>query len=422
MIVLPIYIILLFVFYVLNKNAFGKGLSYANFFLVLWCVIPAVSVFGLYSFYIPSIKVHMYIILMIVVFECSTLFFLRVKVSNKKIVLKTDIKDIKWDMMLVISFICLAVLFPSFLTSIRYAMINGYYSLRIKILNNVIISAKNRLIIQEIVQPLIIVTTMVSLYELVQNRKIRLVTVVSLINCCVYMLTLGNRWLLMEVLLLIVIFVVDKYSLNIIAIVKYNKWITRIGVVLVLGMVFITTQRSIRGSDGLFYDLYSYFVGSIHLFGIAVKDPGSFKLTATDYLYGKELFASLIGLINDFLAVFGVDSFMQSGIAIINEITQGFYFVSPSTHMNNNFTMLYGFLRDGGVLGIIIDTMLLALLQVRLFKNKQKSIYHKLMYYFGISMIPFLIFEWIYGRVYVLMVFVILMILSRIDRSTIKKT
>lgn len=421
MIVLPIFIILLFVFYVLNKNAFGKGLSYANFFLVLWCVIPAVSVFGLYSFYVPPMKVYLYIILMIVTFELATLFFLRVRISNRKTFLKTDIKEIRWDMMMVISIICFAVLFPSFLTSIRYAMINGYYSLRIKILNNVIISAKNRLIIQEIVQPLIIVTTMVSLYELVQNKIIRLVTVVSLINCCVYMLTLGNRWLLMEVLMLIVVFVVDKYSLNIIAIVKYNKWITRIGIILVFGMVFITTQRSIRGSDGLFYDLYSYFVGSIHLFGIAIKDPSSFKLTASGYLYGKELFASIIGLINDFLAVFGIDSFMQSGIAIINEITQEFYFVSPSTHMNNNFTMLYGFMRDGGVLGIIIDTMLLALLQVKLFKNRQRSIYHKLMYYFGITMIPFLIFEWIYGRVYVLMVFIILMILAKIDRRTIKR-
>lgn len=417
MITVPIFVMLFFVFWILNTNSFKKNLNYANLFLTLWCVIPAVSAFGLYDFFVPPVQTYLYIILMIIIFECGTLFFKHVKMGKKEVSLYT-IEDINWTWMLIISIVCLIVIFPFFLISIKYALTNGYYYLRLQILNNGIIGAKNQVIIQNIIQPLIIITTMISLYELVENRKFKRVTFVSILNCGIYMLTLGNRWLLMEVLYLIIVFLISKYSLNIIAIIKKNKWVIRIGVILVIGMLFITTQRSIRGSTGIIYDVYTYFVGSIHLFGVAIGDPITFALDSSNYLFGKEFFSAIIGLMNNIFAFLGLDNIMQSGMSIVNEVTQKYYFVSSSTHMNNNITMVYGFMRDAGVLGIVIDSILLSLIYAKLFRSREKSLYHKMMYYFAVTMIPHLIFEWIYGRTFILIVFLILMILAKLDKKT----
>lgn len=412
-----IFIALLFVFYILNTNAFRNKINYANAFLLLWCLLSMLSTFGLYGFYVPPTETYLYIILMIIVFEFGTLFFRRVKMGSTAITSWT-IEDINWNLMLLVSLACFIIMIPFFVTSIRYALTNGFYYLRLKILNNEIITARNRVIIQDIIQPLIIVTTLSSLYELVEQKKFKSVTVISIINCALYMLTLGNRWLLMEVLYLIIVLLVSKYALNIITIIKRNKGMTRIGIVLVAGMLFITSQRSIRGSTGFIYDVYSYFVGSIHLFGVAVGNPTTFALSSSDYLYGSEFFSAVLGFINDVAAAFGKGDIVQPGMTVINEITQEYYFVSPETHMNNNITMVYGFMRDGGILGIIIDSILLSLIYMKLYKGRNGSVYSMMMYYFALSLLPFLIFEWFYGRTYVLMVFIILAILSKVDKHS----
>lgn len=412
--VIPIYLLVFCIFWILNTNSFRKRLNYSNVFLLLWCIIPSISSIGLYGFYTPPIEAHIYILLAIIVFETTTLFAKRFRVVRKnKIQMLSDTERVGWNLLLIISIVCFITIMSFFIVSIRYALSNSFYYLRIRILNNELFSARSRTMLQDIIQPLIIVTTLASVYHLVEKGKPRIVAVISIINCILYMLTIGNRWLIMEVMFIIIAVVIGKYGLNVIAILKSNKWISRIAVVLLLGLIFITVQRSIRGSTGLLYDVYAYFVGSVHLFGLAIKSPDVFQLGSSHYLWGQELISALIGLINNIGAAFGKGELFQSGIGAVNEITQKYYFVSPTTHMNNNVTMIYGFMRDCGVVGIIIDTALLALFCVILYKKRNQSIYRKLMYIFNISLLPFLIFEWFYARTFVLIVFIILALLDK---------
>lgn len=422
MLAILLYLIILLVFWVLNSKAFRKKLNYANIFLLLWCVIPSLSAIGLFEFYEPPFMTHIYIYIMILVFELFTLLGKRTRIGKYKHIDTNErptTEKINWRLMLIISLACLVIMIPFFVTAIRFALENGYYYLRLRVLNNELFAARDRIILQDIIQPLMIVTTLAGVYHLVERGKLKLVTVVSIIDCGIYMLTIGNRWLIMEVMFIIVTIVAGKYALNIFALLKRNKWVSRIAIILVVGMIFITLQRSIRGSTGLMYDIYAYFVGSIHLLGLAVGSPTQFALTGTDLLWGEELFGSFIGLINNIgIAIGRGDIINTTGI---NNIVQQYYFVSPKTHMNNNITMIYAFLRDFGVFGIIIDTAVLALFYIYLYKRRNRTIYTRLGYIFGLSLLPFLIFEWFYGRTFVLMVFIVLIALDRMNGFKVRK-
>lgn len=422
MIAIPLYLIILSFFWVLNSKAFKKTLNYANAFLLLWCIIPSFAAMSLFEFYEPPFMAHVYIYIMLLVFETSTLFGKKTRIKRLKRHIEPNehpsTETINWKVLLIISLFCLLVIIPFSITAIRFALSNGYYYLRLRVLNNEMFSARNRIILQDIIQPLMIVTTLAGIYHLVEYGKLKSITIISILDCILYMLTIGNRWLIMEVMFIILTIVVGRYALNIIALLKRNKWVSRIAVVLLGGMVFITLQRSIRGSTGLIYDVYAYFVGSIHLFGLAVGSPTQFALEGSPYLWGAELFGAFIGLVNNLGVAIGNGEIIST--TGINDIVQQYYFVSPNTHMNNNITMIYAFLRDCGVIGIVVDTAVLALFYVYLYKRRNRTIYRRLAYVFGLSLIPFLIFEWFYGRTFVLMVFLILIGLDKASPIKVK--
>lgn len=105
----------------------------------------------------------------------------------------------------------------------------------------------------------------------------------------------------------------------------------------------------------------------------------------------------------------------KSGVETINEVTQQFVFVSPQTFMNNNVTMIYAFLRDFGVWGLFICPFLLGAIYAHMYKLKkiQPNIYRKSVYYFSLSIMPFLLFEWMPARMSIILVPFVLYFLTR---------
>lgn len=403
---------------VVNTILFKKKINYANAFLLIWFVVTSLSAFGFYGFYIPVPLTYVYIFTMLIVFELSTVFLFIMRVNKKKARCKIEHK---WNVYLVISLLCTIVLVPTFLISMRYALANGFYYLRIRILYNELFPARVTLILKDIIQPLIIVTAIVSIYEIVNNGKYRMTVLTSFINTALYILTLGNRWLILEIICIGLVIVIRKYSLNLTRMINENKKLIPVASGLFLMIVFITSQRSISGSTGFIYDAYSYFVGSVHFFGVAVANPAEFVLDGSSYLFGTEFFSAFISLFNEVLLTLKINTSLESGMTVINQITQQYFFVSPTTHMNNNITMVYGFLRDGGVGGLVVDTILLALFLGILYIKRNKNIYNQYMYIFGVSLIPFTIFEWVYGRTYVLSTFIFLIIFKWGRRVFINK-
>ncbi len=89
------------------------------------------------------------------------------------------------------------------------------------------------------------------------------------------------------------------------------------------------------------------------------------------YLVGY-FFSGVITPIIIFLKIIlGVE--IQTGIEILNEVTQIFSNVSPKIKMNNNCTMIYAFLRDLGFAGLILYPSIIALFFSSVYKKNEEG-------------------------------------------------
>ena len=406
-----------FLLWIINTSFFHRAYNYANCFIGLWTVISFLSMCGFYDFYIPPESTYLYIAFMLLVFEIATLFGYKVRFGNKKnrrILSNYEdtrvlIKSIPFTL---INMVCTAFLIPYVRTGLSYIFVGGFNSLRQESLRT-LYSTGTKLVLMNIVQPIILASLIIGFWNLIRNRKFNWYIIIALLNSVLYILVFASRWILMEILMLLFVIVVQYYGGHIFKVIKDHKFLVAIGIFIVLIIITITAQRSVSSDGGVFKNIYTYFVGSIHLFGVACKNPSDFLLhDSSGYLYGGELLSGITDVV--FMVtnrIFHTD--FVTGISVLNNVTQKFYSVAPNVVMNNNFTMVYAFLRDGGLLGILFDTSILACVYAKIYKNRDSSLFYITTWCYMKSMALFLVFEWMFARTSMIMVPVALYFLTR---------
>ncbi|SMQ85072.1 oligosaccharide repeat unit polymerase [Bacillus sp. OV166] len=405
-----VFIVFILMFSFFNYLHFGKFVNYLNLFLGLWCTVSVLSMFGFYGLYIPPLKTYVYILIVLTLFEVSSIIFFRLKqgirVEQANIILR-------WKRLNSISMICLIILVPFAIKGFGVVITEGFYRLRISGFSEILYNTNEKLLLMNIVQPMVLAISLLSLIELIENKKIRLSLIISVFNCILYILIFGGRWVLLEFMLLAGIVLYDKFGGNFIRLIKNNKLITIVIAIIAIIILVITQQRSVAGGKGFLYNIYIYFVGSIHLFGVYMNNPKQYLITSDHLLYGKEFFGGFLEPIFLFLKFMGMN--IHSGIETINIISQQFVNVSPDAIMNNNSTMIYAFLRDFGILGLFICPFVLAIFYMHVYKRKLKSpnIYNRSVYYYSVSILPFLLFEWMPARMSIIVVLFFLYVLTR---------
>lgn len=271
-----IFIILVtLIFLIINYVHFQKLANFSNFFMLMWCIVSVLSSFGFYGLYVPPTKAYSYILLVMIMFGVSSLFLLRLKLNvNSE---KTSFK-LNWRKINIITALCMIVLLPFSIKGAAIVMSEGFYRLRLSGFSELLYSTNQKLLLMNIIQPLVLAISTLSLVELVENKKVRLSLVISVFNCFLFILIFGGRWILLEFVLLAGIILYDIYGGSISRLVKNNKLIMLLLSVIVLTIAIITLQRSVGGGDGLLYNIYIYFVGSIHLFGVYINNPVMYYL------------------------------------------------------------------------------------------------------------------------------------------------
>ncbi|PFO15347.1 hypothetical protein COJ70_18125 [Priestia megaterium] len=399
-----------FIFSIINYIYFKRFFNFASVFIFMWCAVSVLSSFGFYGLYVPPSKTYIYIMITIAAFEVSLLLFLKVRINIQT---QTEVIKLNWRRVNFISILCTVLILPFAMKGMVLVLSEGFYRLRLSGFSNLLYSTSEKLILMNVIQPLVLAISILSLIELIENKKVRISLVLSALNCLQYIFVFGGRWILLEFLLLAGIILYDTYGVNIIKLIKNNKLIMVIITTIILLIAIITSQRSVGGGEGFLYNIYVYFVGSIHLFGVYISDPSKYALTSQDLLFGRAFFA---GILEPFYLIVKFGGFnWKSGIEIINEVTQQFVFVSPATYMNNNVTMIYAFLRDFGFFGLIICPFILGAYYSYIYMGKRQSssIYRKGMYYYCLSIMPFLLFEWMPARLSIVLVPFCLYILTR---------
>lgn len=405
-----------FTVFIINTIIFKRIINYLNLFMLIWSSIAVLSTFGFYNFFTPPNLAYFYILLFLVTLEISSIVFLKVRIKTsmtKRISEPLYYKQLNWKRLNYISILCTLIMMPFAIKGLKVILSEGIYRLRISGFSDVLYTTSQKLLLMNIVQPLIITIAIFSIIDFVFNKKLRISLLITILNCLLYICIFGGRWILLEFVLLTCIIMISKYRLNLIEIVNKNKFAMISVAVIVIVMVVITYNRSVSGGSGIFYNIYVYFVGSIHLLGVYINSPDYYLLNGDNFLYGKELLSGVLQPLIIILQSIGFD--IKSGIEILNQTTQQYSYVSPNTIMNNNVTLIYPFLRDYGILSLIINTIVLAAIYsyIYLKKVKRSGIVFNSAYYFSVSLIPFLILEWMFARMSIILVFLFLFLLTR---------
>ena len=411
-----VYLILILMFFVINTHFFKKKSNYLNWFMTFFFGIAMLANIAPFGFARPILKTNIYIIVSLFVFELFSLFFLSIKGKNtneEKIEVKSSIN---WKALSLLSLVILILLLPKCIEGTNIILEYGFTKLRADVLVGDLYSNYTKIFINYILQP---TNTAIFIYSLIyyfRNKKIKLSLVFSLINIIQIVLIFAGRNIIFNSILLILIVSFCESKINIFELVKRNKKVVLIILAAVLSIVMITGDRSLKGDSSILFNGYSYFSGSIHLFDYHVKNPKISLLDDDHLLYGKGMFSPIGEFGNLVLKAVHKKMVDKTGIEIINEVTQKYYKLNNGTIMNNNVTFIYTCLRDFGILGLIIGPLLLSCLYSYIYKKQKKSntVLNKSMYYYLCSILPYLVFEFYFNRLSVIMTIIIIFIFNTI--------
>lgn len=394
-----IYTIVILLFITINKVVFKNFLNYLNIFLLIWYVASILSMGGFFNFTIPSTKAYIYILITLIFFEAFSIIFIKVTIKKKDYNKKIEYNyDINYKIIFLLSLCVTILMIPTTIRGTKVLLENGFGYLRNIGFTLELYTSYEKIFLVYIVKPLNIALLVYSLIDLVDNKKIRINFILCIINVIQYILTFGGRSALLEVILLVGIIVMAKYNTNIYQAIKNNKKIAILSIIVLISIVYITSQRSLNKNEGFLFNVYSYYVGSIHLFGIHLDNPSASLLDGEHLLYGREMFNSITEFINIFGSILHIN--FSTGIEEVNQVTQKYIYVSPNVLMNNNVTMIYAFLRDFDIYGLIIGPCVLAFIYAVSYKakNKKGEIQYRAVYYYLLSQLPYFLFEFVLAK------------------------
>lgn len=408
------YIIIYIMFVSINSYIYKKKINFCNIIITLWTIVSILSMFGFYDMYIPNNDTYMYILFFIISFEVFCLFFYKVKFT-KETSKSIDIKEenIKYKQMNTILTILICVMGYFAIQGIMTLISGGSFSeVRDAYLNYENFSNKLQMFISLVVVPLGQAIGIYAIIDCIDKKKIKLTILLFFVFLGELSIYTGGRGAIVNVALIIVIALMDKYNNNIIKIVKENKIIIITLIIIAVIIGTITLQRNLRGK-GIIYNVYCYFVGGIHLLGRYIENPERYLLTSDNLLYGQILISGFSYPITFILRLFGMN--IKAGLYTFYEITQQFVQISPSTTINNSVTMICYALRDFGVTGIFIYSALISYFFVYLYKKKIKEncILNRAMYYYFLKCAIFLFADFQFANTSTIFIFIYLILLYK---------
>lgn len=337
-------------------------------YTILWSTVGILSTFNLLNIIKPSIEIHKYIWISIITYNFFYIIMCK-KHPNKDYIFSNGYK-IKYSFISILNIIVIIIIMPLFIQACIKIIQVGFNNYRGNIRELAHTSHIGIFIRRTITFGIIDATSLIAAVELVnENKKLLKWAILGII---LYTITFGGRYVLMN----FVIYYISAFLL----IRKYKTIrIKRKYVVFcVLGLIAVTFGRGL-GEMSFAEMIYLYYVGSLSFLQLILDNPLRFGLS--EYTYGYMTFGFVIEPIVYFLkAFFGLDIDIPS--YHFNIYAQPFYNIGTGGSIviyNNNTTFFYHFLRDFGIVGIILGVAFIALICAALDNVYQKTSNYKVL-------------------------------------------
>lgn len=357
---------------------------------LIWCVCTTCATFGLFSFRKPSEKTYIYVLIVLVAYSVFSLLYrtLLTKWGKRKhlpsqvnhVEVRAPLNDaieinvkLYTRILLVIALIFVLMLMPTILKSLEYYIAGDLFSLR----NQILVDSQGYMgrfisfFYNYIIRSYSTYLNIMAAYMLSRGyRKSWRFLVLALAGSSMHMILTSGRMLIFELGCYIVLaFLLYKpKDSNTIARFKFGKLhgrLTKRGVFTVImavlvtvGAVYVTSLRH-YSRLGILGTFWQYSIGSMCYFDLIVTEPVKFGIESRNYLFGQATFGPVFGFIETFKATFfGAD--YQGPDYLLNMYDQLYYDIAPGIKMNATSTIIYPFLRDWGVAGLVIGPAVIA--------------------------------------------------------------
>ena len=409
---------------VINYKIFKKNINYLNIFLIIYYFAIVFSMSRFYGFSVPNDKLYIFVLIALISLEMFSIFFMAIKLHIKE---EKKEEKVNTKILGFIALIIFVFMIPTTIEGIKIIRQYGFFAARSAAFSTEVYSSYTKIFLVYILAPLDKVVYMYALIDYIKTKKINIALIISSINILQMTVTLGGRSALLDFIIISIVIVYSKYNGQIIDILKNNKRIIAIAAIMMMAIVGVTNNRSIKKNEGFLFNVYSYYVGSIHLFNVHLSNPNISLLDGNHLLYGRGMLNPIEELTKMTLKFAKIKTDKETGIDIMNKQLQKFLTVRNGVKMNNNATFLYVCLRDFDFIGLIIGPAYIALWFVILYKLyiKKKSLKTDIMFFYIVSCIPYFLFEFYLNRTPTVLTFIYIMFLykivvSRKNKSDIK--
>ncbi|HBC99500.1 MAG TPA: hypothetical protein DC053_09275 [Lachnoclostridium sp.] len=269
--------------------------------------------------------------------------------------------------------------------------------------------------------PVIIALSVISIVDVIFVGKNKQNLILSFVATLINITIFASRWMLLEFIVILALCLLFRYHFRIISAIRNNRRIFMFIAAGAILLIFITSQRKMSsGNSTILENIYYYFWGSIACMGAHIENVDNY-IMYNGHTWGQLYFSGIMGVCKDILQpIFHIN--IRPGIEVLNEVVQGYVYVSPKIRMNNNVTMITAFYFDGGGYAIALFSGMTAWFVARLYNKMNRSgTTNKLAYFiFAYSLLLFGLIEWMPARATNIWVFIIIAIIYRIRRIKIK--
>lgn len=360
------YLLLSLIIISLNCILYNKILIPNNIFTIMWCFCGVFSMYNRVNLVRPRLEIHIFILICIISFN-----FFYYLTSNKFFKTKKIIKEKNFDKEYIINnniiyllfIISLILIIPNMINSIQIIIKYGFNLnlIRQEVYMDISYSGAHifAFITKNIPQSIFNAISLIAAINIVRGEKS--IVKIGIISIAINILTFGGRYSLLNFL----IYYIAAYLILGNTLIKIKK---KYIIISLICLIFATFSRGL-GTLSFFDMIITYFVGSFSYLEVILQNPTSFGLDEP-LLWGY----LTLGFIFEPI-VMGLKLLFQFDIDVpsyyFNIYTQNFVNISTDgiQMYNNNATIIYTFLRDFGVLGMIVGTGFIASL-MNILSNK----------------------------------------------------
>lgn len=342
--------------------------NFGCMFSLIWTMVLILSNSTIWGYYVPSSKVNGIVLVGTIIFCSLYIIFGINEYCSAKMILNIDCY-LNIKLIAIINFIILIFMLPFLKDAVAVLLSNGFMYLRANLMSD--ISGIVNILFAYVCYPVIQVSILLGfiLFFLGKKHAIKIL-IFSCFNMFVYEMIFAAR----NGFMIILVFGIFSYlkcrlpaKITGIKNLKRKQKITiALIIVLIVGIVvFISLQRSFKGKS-LFETAYIYYVSGPNYLSSLLKN------NKISYLYGRATFGFVYNIFAMLINAFG-GNVLDTNTLINSQITDVYYNISHTTHINAMSTVYFPFIMDWGYIGIVFGTGLLAFAAIGIARKCKKN-------------------------------------------------